>query len=89
MYVDAVTTGISHWIVELVQYQCEQFTNHNVSTTMSHYVCTGGCGGESDSSGTCHAEGCIKEDQPLSECSCEDGMHDELTDSIEERTRND
>ena len=44
---------------------------------MSHYVCTGGCGGEADRVGVCQAEDCPKEGQPLAECNCEDGLHDE------------
>jgi len=43
---------------------------------MSHYVCTGGCGGESDRPGVCQAEDCPKEGQPFVECECEDGMHE-------------
>ncbi len=42
-----------------------------------HYVCTGGCGGEADRPGTCQAEDCSKEGQPMVPCACEDGLHDE------------
>ena len=45
---------------------------------MTHYVCTGGCGSESDKAGVCQAEGCTKEDQPLDECNCDDGLHKEI-----------
>jgi len=42
---------------------------------MIHYVCTGSCGGESKTAGVCEAQFCTKEEQPLVECSCEDGLH--------------
>lgn len=42
---------------------------------MTHYVCTGGCGGEADEPKVCQAEFCPKEGQPLVPCSCEDGLH--------------
>jgi len=45
---------------------------------MTHYVCTGGCEGESSKPGVCQAEGCAKEGEPLLECNCEDGSHSEL-----------
>ena len=45
---------------------------------MTHYVCTGTCGGESDKPGLCQAEGCTKEEQPLEECNCDDGLHKEI-----------
>lgn len=40
-----------------------------------HYVCLGGCGGESYEPRYCAAEGCPKEDQPYVLCLCEDGLH--------------
>jgi len=43
---------------------------------MAHYICTGGCGGESDSPGVCEAEDCSKHGQPLEPCECEDGLHE-------------
>ena len=43
---------------------------------MNHYVCTGGCDGQSSTPGICQAEGCKKEGEPLVECSCTDGMHE-------------
>ena len=43
-----------------------------------HYVCTGGCGGESDKPGVCQASGCRKEGQPLTPCECEDGTHESV-----------
>lgn len=42
---------------------------------MTHYVCTGGCGGESDEPGVCEAEFCKKEGQLLTPCECTDGSH--------------
>jgi hypothetical protein len=57
------------------------------SLSMAHYVCTGGCGGESDKPGVCQAEDCPKEGQPLVECNCEDGIHDES--SLKDQPEND
>ena len=42
---------------------------------MTHYVCTGDCGGESEKPKVCETEGCTKEGQPLAECDCGDGLH--------------
>lgn len=44
---------------------------------MTHYVCTGGCGGTSDTPGTCQTKDCLKYHQPLTACNCEDGAHQE------------
>ncbi len=46
---------------------------------MEHYICNGGCGGVSDTPGTCQATDCSRHDQPLEECHCTDGEHDEKT----------
>jgi hypothetical protein len=40
-----------------------------------HYICTGGCGGVAETSGTCKAEDCPNHGEPLEECSCTDGAH--------------
>jgi hypothetical protein len=45
---------------------------------MQHYICTGDCVAEVNKSGICETEGCSKEGQPLSECSCEDGFHEKV-----------
>ncbi len=46
---------------------------------MSHYVCTGGCGGVSDDpQGTCQAGECPDHGQPLKECNCVDSNHAEV-----------
>jgi len=45
---------------------------------MKHFVCTGGCGGETQFAGVCQSEGCKKEGEPLLECNCEDGLHAEV-----------
>jgi hypothetical protein len=45
---------------------------------MTHYVCTGGCGGVSDTPGTCQAESCSLYGEPLKECNCTDGQHEEV-----------
>ena len=39
---------------------------------MTHYFCTGECGGVSENSGTCQAGSCSMYNQPLKECNCED-----------------
>ncbi len=45
---------------------------------MVHYVCTGDCGGVSDQPGNCQAESCRMHNQPLVECNCTDGNHEEV-----------
>jgi hypothetical protein len=42
---------------------------------MTHYICTGGCGGVSEYEGVCEAQFCSKENQPLTKCDCPDGSH--------------
>jgi len=42
---------------------------------MEHYICTGGCNGESNSPKICGVESCAKKDQDFSPCHCEDGLH--------------
>lgn len=42
---------------------------------MTHYICTGGCKGVSETPGTCNAEGCAKHNHPLETCDCTDGKH--------------
>ena len=44
---------------------------------MTHYVCTGGCGGVSENPGVCNAQSCSKFNMPLTECHCGDGNHNE------------
>lgn len=51
---------------------------------MQHYVCTGDCAGETDKPGLCESEGCSKEGQALSECSCDDGFHEGVVSVTEE-----
>ena len=46
---------------------------------MKHYVCTGGCGGVSDTPKVCDAEDCPKEGEALNPCDCEDGQHDTVS----------
>jgi hypothetical protein len=50
---------------------------------MPHYVCTGGCGGVSDTPGICHAESCQLLGQPLKKCDCTDGKHEEVFDKTD------
>lgn len=42
---------------------------------MEHYICTGGCKGESDSLKVCGNETCGRRGEELSLCHCEDGNH--------------
>jgi len=44
---------------------------------MTHYVCTGGCGGVATEPGVCQTNGCPKHQHPLIICHCEDGLHQE------------
>lgn len=44
---------------------------------MIHYICTGGCKGESSEAGVCGAEECPKHGLPLTACECLDGKHGE------------
>ncbi len=50
---------------------------------MQHFVCTGGCDGESSVPGVCQAEGCEKEGEQLTPCACEDGLHEEAENASE------
>jgi hypothetical protein len=42
---------------------------------MTHFVCTGECGGISDHAKVCEGENCTKKDHPMNECSCGDEKH--------------
>lgn len=42
---------------------------------MTHYICTGGCGGVSEVSGVCRSEICPLHGKPLVSCDCIDGKH--------------
>lgn len=42
---------------------------------MTHYICTGGCEGVSETPGTCQAVTCPKHGAPLEACDCADGKH--------------
>jgi hypothetical protein len=42
---------------------------------MGHYICTGGCKGESDTAGLCQAAFCAKFAEPLENCNCTDWKH--------------
>ena len=43
---------------------------------MTHYICTGECGGVSNQPGNCQAEACSLHNEPLVECQCENNMHE-------------
>ena len=42
---------------------------------MEHYICTGGCRGESQMQDLCQATGCPKHEHALEKCDCTDGKH--------------
>jgi hypothetical protein len=42
---------------------------------MTHYVCTGGCGGVSDKPGVCQTASCPLHHHELKPCDCTDGKH--------------
>ena len=48
-----------------------------VENNMTHYVCTGGCGGVSETPGACQDGSCVLHGHPLTECNCTDGQHKE------------
>ncbi len=50
---------------------------------MTHYVCTGDCGNQSDKPGVCHTADCNREGEALVACSCEDGLHEEALETPE------
>lgn len=52
-------------------------TRSHTKLTQVHYICTGGCEGVSEQPGTCQAQTCLKYGEPLTECSCIDGRHQE------------
>ena len=43
-----------------------------------HYVCSGGCGFVSNTPGKCYTPGCYRFRNPLTECQCKDGMHQDV-----------
>jgi hypothetical protein len=55
-----------------------------VNNPMPHYVCTGGCGGVSDTPGNCDAESCSLFGRPLKECNCTNGNHEEVFDQAQQ-----
>ncbi len=42
---------------------------------MTHYICTGTCGGVADKLGVCQAVTCPMHDKSLVACDCIDGKH--------------
>ncbi len=45
---------------------------------MTHYICTGTCGGVADKPGVCQAATCPMHGKPLVACNCTDGKHNGL-----------
>lgn len=54
-----------------------------------HYICTGDCGAESSSPGSCEDESCFMYNMDFSECGCEDGHHDQLFSDEEDKNWDD
>lgn len=44
--------------------------NLRYNWNMTHYICTGGCGGVSEKPGVCQATDCPLHDKPLVQCGC-------------------
>lgn len=44
---------------------------------MMHYVCPE-CGGVSEVAKVCETENCVQHGQPLQECRCTDGQHQDV-----------
>ena len=42
---------------------------------MTHYICTGGCEGVSETPGTCQAQDCEKQGQSMDSCECSEELH--------------
>lgn len=55
---------------------------------MTHYVCTGECGGVSDTPKNCGSEACSLHDKPLVPCHCIDGEHTEVKNITSETPEN-
>ena len=55
---------------------------------MSHYICTGECGGVSDTPGTCQDGTCGKHQQSLQECDCSDKKHGREEENTEDQAGN-
>jgi hypothetical protein len=46
---------------------------------MSHFVCTGECGGVSESPKSCEGENCTKKGNPMVECNCGSDDHGQVS----------
>ena len=51
---------------------------------MKHYICTGGCKGVTDVTGTCQTADCPDYGKDLHGCTCADGDHHESHHNEEE-----
>jgi hypothetical protein len=51
-----------------------------------HYVCMGECKGMAVEPGVCQAHVCSKKGEPLTPCTCEDGVHAEAQAKEAEKT---
>lgn len=55
---------------------------------MPHCVCTGGCGGVSETPGVCQDTSCPLHGHPLAECDCGDGKHEDVLKKAQEEKSN-
>jgi hypothetical protein len=53
-------------------------TQNPVPLAKVHYVCSGGCGLVSNERIKCNTPGCYRNRNPLTECRCRDGLHQEV-----------
>lgn len=51
-----------------------------------HFACSGECGGSSDHQINCATYGCLMKGQPMKECNCSDGKHEEVKKKEEKQT---
>ncbi len=51
------------------------YTENIIPILMTHYICTGGCMGVSQTPGVCMAPDCAKHSEHLLPCDCTDGLH--------------
>lgn len=51
---------------------------------MEHYICLGGCRGESEEPGACQDINCQHHEKSLSSCDCDNGHHDGAFDEKED-----
>ena len=53
----------------------------------THYICTGGCKGVSETPGVCQAQDCPDHEKPLKECNCTDTLHEQTKPSSDDGSK--